>query len=680
MSKASTNDDDALALSEEGSIKSLSSSRNNEEHGIISIVNEKKKHKKKKEEEEYTEVGFEAQCMMLHEEIPKEQRKTQKASEEEIYSNISSKVKSKHPACVSQQESEADALAPESGSQREFEGNSRPSKRKKRRREQLEEVGSKTDEIKLEQVEEVGCKREKRKREQLDEVGSKMESINQEELDEVGRKRQNINEEELDEIGSKRENINEEELYEIGSRRKKRKRAQPDEVGIKWENLNLEEVDRVGSKRKKGKRAQPDEVGSTEFVKSFDTSIRTALSLEVRPSKRKEKHTGHRQTSANFLADKVVGSTVDEESPKEEEEENEKSSGGKKKRKVRFGRVSILGGEREKTSNGEVQEPTAPSDELDKPLFSCERAATWREDYEREGLVWAKRFTKEEDELLKKSIFDYIKSKGWAEAEGLAKIWNSYNSKEERGCWKEISNCLPHRAIKSIVSRAHRLLDEGAHKGKWSQEEEDSLRRLHTQFGHNWRRICSVIGRSSKNVKDKWRLMKVERAKGQWTQQELLKLCNMVHENLRLKAKFGKEKNPKDHRVFRDEINWQLISDKLGSRTHSACASEWYHTLASSMVSQGQWATEDDQPFLLRLLESGADDEEAVEWHKLLQHRSGLTCRKRWKHMVRHLGESSHISFGDKLKLLTQRYAPDLLEDQNQTVLEAQTEIACKTN
>lgn len=34
---------------------------------------------------------------------------------------------------------------------------------------------------------------------------------------------------------------------------------------------------------------------------------------------------------------------------------------------------------------------------------------------------------------------------------------------------------------------------------------------------------------------------------------------------------------------------------------------------------------------------------------------------RRWKEMTRLLGKSDHVSFEDKLELLANRYAPDLL-------------------
>jgi hypothetical protein len=51
---------------------------------------------------------------------------------------------------------------------------------------------------------------------------------------------------------------------------------------------------------------------------------------------------------------------------------------------------------------------------------------------------------------------------------------------------------------------------------------------------------------------------------------------------------------------FRDNINWQFISDQMESRTHSNCLTTWYNKVASSMVSSGHWAITDDSLLLQR--------------------------------------------------------------------------------
>lgn len=276
--------------------------------------------------------------------------------------------------------------------------------------------------------------------------------------------------------------------------------------------------------------------------------------------------------------------------------------------------------------------------------------------------VWGKRFTKEEDEILKDAIWAYIRSRGWDEDEGLRFILNCSKYKQARKCWEEIRNCLPYRPRKVIRHRAHVLMEEGTHLGHWSKEEAESLKRLEEEHGHSWRKISILLGRGRPNIKEKWRALKRSKATGIWTQAELQKLCNLVHECLQSKATLGNMGKENDHRILRDDINWEKIADDIGTHGHGSCCAQWYYTLASPMIASGEWANGDDFILLQRLLESGACAEEEVEWDCLLDHRSGQACLTRWQHMIQHLGGNRTRQFLEKLDLLAHRYAPGLLE------------------
>ncbi|MCO5579747.1 hypothetical protein L7F22_033607 [Adiantum nelumboides] len=92
--------------------------------------------------------------------------------------------------------------------------------------------------------------------------------------------------------------------------------------------------------------------------------------------------------------------------------------------------------------------------------------------------IWGVRFTSEEDKTLKDAVWTYIKSKGWDEHVGLEKVFNSTKHKDARDCWAEIKMSLPHRPRQAVRFRARLLLEAGGHLGKWSQEEEDLLKRF----------------------------------------------------------------------------------------------------------------------------------------------------------------------------------------------------------
>jgi len=290
---------------------------------------------------------------------------------------------------------------------------------------------------------------------------------------------------------------------------------------------------------------------------------------------------------------------------------------------------------------------------------------TWKTQHLKANLVHGK-FTKKEDEELKKAIFYYIREQGLDENEGLAKVLNSSRHKDCRGCWQQVSKSLPHRSFRSLYARAHRLLMPGTLLGKWKEDEVGALMKLHKQHGNNWKTIAEKLGRYSYSCKDKWREAKLKRSKGKWTLEEYEKLHMLVHTSLRVNAQLKKDPSDSrvDHRHFRDNVNWQFISDQMGTRTHANCLNAWYNKVASSMVSSGDWAITDDALLLQRIMEDCLVAEEWVEWDCLLEHRSGEVCHKRWQEMQRTLREQLKHSFIDQLEALIQIFSPELLEDE----------------
>ncbi|XP_024373559.1 uncharacterized protein [Physcomitrium patens] len=295
----------------------------------------------------------------------------------------------------------------------------------------------------------------------------------------------------------------------------------------------------------------------------------------------------------------------------------------------------------------------------------------WKNDRTRTDLVWGG-YTPEEDGALKQAIFDYIQEQGWTREEGLKKILNSRRS-EAKGCWFVIRKCLPQRELKRLYTRARKILAPGTHLGKWTSEEIQALMELQSVHGNNWKKISAMIGRDSYSCRDKWRITKWSHTKtglkaGAWSAEEQQKLCALVLKSLHVKSQLAKNGQlKKDHRVIRDDINWEFISEKMEGRDRLSCMTQWYRKMASSLVTSGDWANGDDQLLLERLMEEFPLSEELVEWDSLLKHRSGDICKRRWEQMLRSLGRSSavqHQHFLEKLENVTKTFAPHLLDKE----------------
>ncbi|KFK33038.1 hypothetical protein AALP_AA6G322500 [Arabis alpina] len=274
-------------------------------------------------------------------------------------------------------------------------------------------------------------------------------------------------------------------------------------------------------------------------------------------------------------------------------------------------------------------------------------------------LVRGKRFTKEEDALVKKAVLDYIDNHALGD-EGLEMVMNCKSYPQIKGCWKEIESALPWRARSSVYYRAHNLFEEGS-KGVWTKEDLELVKEFQAKHGNDWRTLGDAMGKHRIHVKDAWRRIRLNMNKGHWSREEYQALFDLVNTDIKMKA--FKEKHSK-HGMLRDNIPWMAISDKLGTRGHVHCCEKWYNQLTSPMVKQGIWANVDDYRLLDELTNLDAACIDDVEWDNLLENRDGYACRKRWNQMVLHIGSQESKTFAEQVEILSQRYCPDLAEDR----------------
>lgn len=277
---------------------------------------------------------------------------------------------------------------------------------------------------------------------------------------------------------------------------------------------------------------------------------------------------------------------------------------------------------------------------------------------EEENLVRGKRFTREEDEIVKEAVLKYIQERELGD-EGLNMVLNCSKYPKLKGCWKEIGSAIPYRPYIAIYFRA-RILFLRSENRKWTQEEYDQILKYQEEHGNQWRALADELGKHTWHVKDTWRRIKLPNLKkGNWSQEEYQKLFDLVNTDLQLKV--SDEKRSK-HGMLRDNICWTAISDELSTRSQATCCAKWYRQLTSSMIAEGVWADSDDYRLLSALYSLDATCMEDVDWDDLVDDRSGDLCRKRWNQMVLHIGHHGNKSFAEQVEVLAQRYCPHLLD------------------
>ncbi|CAH8349180.1 unnamed protein product [Eruca vesicaria subsp. sativa] len=345
----------------------------------------------------------------------------------------------------------------------------------------------------------------------------------------------------------------------------------------------------------------------------------------------------------------------------EAEENNNNNNNGKETRKQKKKK-------KEKGSKSDEVVSTPPSKSAKKVNFSDHvqvfpaESSEESEDEEDEevDVVRGKRFTKEEDELIKKSVLEYVDNHALGD-EGINMVMNCQSHKKVKGCWKEIAAALPWRPYTGVYYRAHTLFEQGS-KGVWSKEDLELVVEYQKKHGNDWKTLADAMGKHRNHVKDAWRRIRLAAKKrGHWSMQEYQALFDLVNKDLRIKA--FKEKHSK-HGMLRDNIPWMAISDQLGTRDHVVCCLKWYDQLTSPMVAKGIWANVDDYRLLDELTNLDAACVDDVDWDNLLDNRDGDACRSRWNQMVNHIGIPGSKTFAEQVEILSQRYCPDIAEDR----------------
>ncbi|CAN6831433.1 unnamed protein product, partial [Brassica oleracea] len=272
------------------------------------------------------------------------------------------------------------------------------------------------------------------------------------------------------------------------------------------------------------------------------------------------------------------------------------------------------------------------------------------EEEEKVDLVRGKRFTEEEDELIKKSVLEYVDNHALGD-EGINMVMNCKAHKQVRGCWKEIATALPWRPYTGVYYRAHTLFEEGS-KGVWTKEDLELVVQHQKKRGNDWRTLADAMGKHRNHVKDAWRRIRLaSKKRGHWSMEEYQSLFDLVNKDLRIKV--FKEKHSK-HGMLRDNIPWMAISDELGTRDHAVCCLKWYDQLTSPMVAKGIWANVDDYRLLDELTNLDAACVDDVDWDNILDNRDGDVCRSRWNQMVNHIGIPGSKTFAEQVEILSQ--------------------------
>lgn len=173
---------------------------------------------------------------------------------------------------------------------------------------------------------------------------------------------------------------------------------------------------------------------------------------------------------------------------------------------------------------------------------------------------------------------------------------NPQHQHQQQHCIRRFSDPSPVRRIypggaKAQGSAASSGSKRRASMGKWSEEEDEVLRRAVKEHGgKNWKKIAQRLGGGRTDVQCLHRWQKVLRpglVKGPWTPEEDETVVRLVEIH-------GTKK-------------WSHIARQLNGRLGKQCRERWYNHLDPN-INKGEWTDDEDRILM------GAHDELGNKW------------------------------------------------------------------
>ncbi|KAI8459883.1 hypothetical protein BY996DRAFT_4528277, partial [Phakopsora pachyrhizi] len=129
----------------------------------------------------------------------------------------------------------------------------------------------------------------------------------------------------------------------------------------------------------------------------------------------------------------------------------------------------------------------------------------------------------------------------------------------------EIARELRGRPLISVWHHLKRLYNPKSRMGRWKDDDDQDLLKLHNENGGSWTLISQGIGRSATDCRDRWRdfvSLRGKRRSGHWSSQEEMTLINILEKAIN--QDFSKPL--REGKIFKCDGLWNWASKQMGGR------------------------------------------------------------------------------------------------------------------
>lgn len=300
-------------------------------------------------------------------------------------------------------------------------------------------------------------------------------------------------------------------------------------------------------------------------------------------------------------------------------------------------------------------------------------------EFKRQGLKlrWGK-YTYQENLLIRRNVADFLKLTAIESVDELF-FPSRYPDQEQRlkalrsqhSFYSRLADGLL-RTCEQVYARGRKIFDNRNNRGRFSEEENWQLQKLHTMHGNDWKTIGNKLDRSVYACEKRWKQMKENN--GPWTPEEeqnfyrVMKKC--LKRKLRTTPSPGPGPGPGPTWVqLCSRLPWTKICLKVPTRTWVQCRLKWFSYLRSRLKAvQPKEIQESPLKTRIRLIQTlnelQVQEVFEVDWVEIAKSVGGVTpiCVQKIFHRLKvsRVPKWTTMSFGEMVDVLVEKELPKL--------------------